>query len=374
MGWPASVKQIFTPMGGDVQHGQWLSTCAAHGNPCRQAFEDWLGGSSAHGRHSWDPIAVMIAVRGAEGVHCKEVDQGGHNVVNEAGQERWVQGTGANQSRIAYLDGKAQVKISFELNQLLCKAPGRWISNVSKSAGAAGGWNAALGETRRYSGCFGPAHATPATSEQAPPLPPPPPPAASGYGHQCPPGRPPHQQSRSRAWLADWLVGENCYGARGGAPAHGATDLDGAGSCGSFATLAECQGRCLELRGCTAVTVQRQPDGMLACYRKADVVLGECDAGTSFDTYLRQKWSLALGANCYGGGHGAVDLDPKSGCGTMDVRACQAKCDAMPGCSAIVWRGKDHSGVGDCFRKSHIDLAACDHKTDFDTYLRATVA
>ena len=40
MGWPASVQQIFTPVGGDIQHGEWLSTCSAHGNPCRQAFED----------------------------------------------------------------------------------------------------------------------------------------------------------------------------------------------------------------------------------------------------------------------------------------------------------------------------------------------
>ena len=39
MGWPASVKQIFSPLGGDVKHGSWLTGCAGVGNPCRQAFE-----------------------------------------------------------------------------------------------------------------------------------------------------------------------------------------------------------------------------------------------------------------------------------------------------------------------------------------------
>lgn len=35
-GWPSSVKQIYTPVGADVLHGNWLTGCAAFGNPCRQ--------------------------------------------------------------------------------------------------------------------------------------------------------------------------------------------------------------------------------------------------------------------------------------------------------------------------------------------------
>jgi hypothetical protein len=291
MGWPSSVKQIFSPLGGDVQHGNWLSTCAARGNPCRQAFEDWLGPRQTSGRHSWDPIAVMIAVRGAEGIHCKEFDQGGRNEVSETGKETWVGGQPgqSNQSRVSYSGADAQSKISLELNQLLCQAPGGWLNSTA-------GWNAALGE--------------------------------------------------------------NCY------TGHGATNIDGL-SCGSFATLEECSAKCLEQPGCTAVTVHVK-GGKFECYRKADVVLSKCDHSTGFDTYVRQKWLLAEGANCWPG-HGATDVG--SGWGTMDVRSCQKKCEATPGCSAVTWSGKDHSGVGACYGKKSVSVGKCDHGTSFDTYL-----
>lgn len=36
MGWPSSVKQVFSSVGGDVTHGGWLTGCAARGNPVRQ--------------------------------------------------------------------------------------------------------------------------------------------------------------------------------------------------------------------------------------------------------------------------------------------------------------------------------------------------
>ena len=100
MHWPPATKQAFSPVGGDVLHGSWLTGGVGRGNPCRQAFEDWLG--PGKGRSSWDPIAVLIAVRGAGGVHCKEVNSGGHNVVNEAGEETWVPGPpgSSNQSQI----------------------------------------------------------------------------------------------------------------------------------------------------------------------------------------------------------------------------------------------------------------------------------
>ena len=69
MGWPPSVKQIFSSVGRDVTHGAQLSACAGLGNPYKQAFEDW--GVATTGRSAWDPIAVLIAVRGAAGVHCE---------------------------------------------------------------------------------------------------------------------------------------------------------------------------------------------------------------------------------------------------------------------------------------------------------------
>jgi hypothetical protein len=293
MGWPASVKQIFSPLGGDVKHGSWLTGCAGIGNPCRQAFEDWLGPSN--GRSSWDPIAVMIAVRGAAGIHCKEVDQGGKNTVNEAGQEFWHDGQPgqSNQSRVVY-DGAAQEAISFELNQLLCKPPGPWSDTVWAEA-----------------------------------------------------------------------KGANCYGA------HGATDLEhpASASCGVM-TIAECQQKCLDLPGCTAITTSPADGGKVECYRKADISVRHCDSRTTFDTYVRHEWLLAGGFNCYPG-HGA-DNRPAELPDPMTVRDCQHKCSLDTGCSAIVFQGKDHSGVGMCYLKANVDLTKCDEGSSFDTYLAGT--
>ena len=170
----------------------------------------------------------------------------------------------------------------------------------------------------------------------------------------------------------DVAHGENCYGPRGGAPAHGATDLERppSASCGDM-SLAECQQRCLDTPGCTAVTVTKTMVGKYACYRKADVAIEHCDSGTAFSTYVRRGWILAAGFNCYGGGHGATDMD-KVDCGILTVRACQQKCAELRGCSGFVWAGVDHSGLGRCFRKSDFELAKCDRGTDFDAYIAAT--
>eukprot|EP00729_Bicosta_minor_P007225 gene7225-31713_t len=273
-GWPANVKQVFSPpnVGIDVHHGSWLTNCAAYGNPCRQAFEDWLGPNN--GRDSWDPITVVAAVRGSAGVHCKE-------------------------SRQVY-SGSPQDAISFELNQLLCKPPGPWSTTNWTKAG-----------------------------------------------------------------------GENCYGPRGASPAHGATDLEhpADSSCGTM-SLDECKHKCLELPGCTAIAVDPKADGQVDCYRKADVVLGSCDHATTLSTYIRHDWVLAKGFNCYGG-HGATDMEtpPSADCGTMEVKACQAKCSATPGCTSITWIGSDHSGIGKCYRKKDVVLAKCDTLSGYDTYI-----
>jgi hypothetical protein len=299
MGWPSNVKQLFSGVGGDVLHGGWLDGCGSNGNPVRQSFEDW--GVKGVGRSSWDPITVMIAVRGAAGVFCKEDNYGeGYMTLDEAGHENWNSGSGTSQGRISY-DGNSQGKISFLLNELLCKPPGPWGNST--------------------------------------------------------------QWSEAR--------GENCYGPRGSAPAHGATDLENPpdSSCGSM-SLEECQKKCMELEGCTAVTVSPTSDGKVNCYRKADIVLGSCDSGTDFSTWVRHDWIAAKGFNCWPG-HGGTDLD-KTDCGTMSVNDCEAKCLELEECTAIVWAGGDHSGVGQCYRKKDIDLASCDTGTSFDTYLHSS--
>eukprot|EP00928_Gymnodinium_smaydae_P053663 TRINITY_DN3759_c0_g3_i3.p1 TRINITY_DN3759_c0_g3~~TRINITY_DN3759_c0_g3_i3.p1 ORF type:complete len:560 (-),score=31.26 TRINITY_DN3759_c0_g3_i3:351-1985(-) len=298
-GWPNNVNQVFSPVGGDVLHAGWLQNCGNNGNPVRQAFEDW--GVAGTGRSSWDPIAVMIAVRGAHGIYCQEAGYGtGHMVVDEAGKERWEGGVGYRHSVVKYSSYDARSKISFELNQLLCKPPGPW--------------------------------------------------------------------GNSRQWVE--AKGENCYGPRGASPAHGATDLESppSASCGAM-TLAACQQKCMELPGCTAITMGAlDSSGRGPCYRKADVVIKYCDSRTVFSTWVRHDWVAMKGFNCWPG-HGADDLDGKAGCGRMSVADCQVKCSQLETCTGIVWKGVDHSGVGDCYRKKNISPADCDHGTSFDTYM-----
>ena len=113
-GWPASVPQVFTSVGGDVLHGGELKRCAALANPCRQAFADW--GVAGIGRMSWDPIAVLLAVRGPAAARCVE-QGGGYNTVSEAGDEAWVgklgpvlkpHNTTFNQTRVRFGDFRGE--------------------------------------------------------------------------------------------------------------------------------------------------------------------------------------------------------------------------------------------------------------------------
>jgi hypothetical protein len=126
-GWPASVHQIFTNVGGDVRHGAALTTCAPRRNPCRQAFQAWGHGVTRFGRMSWDPIAVMIAVRGAASIGLQE-QSGGYNTVQPFGDETWVPDPAHsyNQSRIRFGDfntSDARQHLSDELDRLLCQKP-----------------------------------------------------------------------------------------------------------------------------------------------------------------------------------------------------------------------------------------------------------
>jgi len=67
-----------------------LKQCAPHANPCRQAYELHLWGMNAKGRQSWDPLAVLVAVRGAASVNCSKMEEGGFNYVDENGANFWT--------------------------------------------------------------------------------------------------------------------------------------------------------------------------------------------------------------------------------------------------------------------------------------------
>jgi len=82
---PGNVKQIFNgfDVGARVQSGAKLTTCASEKNPCRQAYIDWLGEGKS--RFSWDPISILIAVRGVTQIGLNEVNQGQKATVEKNG-------------------------------------------------------------------------------------------------------------------------------------------------------------------------------------------------------------------------------------------------------------------------------------------------
>ena len=67
----------------------------------------------------------------ADAAHCRETDVSqGYMSVDEAGHETWhSDGENHNQSRIAYSDSDSKDRLSFELNQLVCKPTGPWSSS-----------------------------------------------------------------------------------------------------------------------------------------------------------------------------------------------------------------------------------------------------
>jgi hypothetical protein len=265
----------------------------------KQAFEDL--GVLQSGRSSWDPITVLIAVRGIEGASLLEEK----NVivqVEESGKETFQTVLASNQSRVYFANDESKARVQTLLDNLLCDQPG---------------------------------------------------------------------SPSSTQWTL--AKGENCYGDRDGSGvSHGATDLESppSASCGHM-NPTSCQQRCLDMDNCTAVTMgtlDRNGEG--ECYRKTNIVLSECDSGSSFSTYVRRDWVLSSGSNCYNF-HGAVDIDGTKSCGYMNTRSCRDRCIATPGCTGFVIQGDtDHSGLGNCYRKSNIKLSNCDHSTAFfDTYL-----
>jgi hypothetical protein len=125
--WPPSVDQIFTNVGATILHGAALSTCALPSNPCRQAFHDWGHGVARLGRMSWDPIAVLIAARGADNLGLR-LQRDGYNTVAADGTEQWVQDTTCayNQSRVRaddFVRPDTRLTLADELNRLLCQRP-----------------------------------------------------------------------------------------------------------------------------------------------------------------------------------------------------------------------------------------------------------
>merc|ERR1711871_1899255 len=95
------------------------------------------------GRMSWDPIAVLLAVRGPAAAHCVE-HGGGYNTVSENGDETWVgrldpvlkpHNASFNQTRVRFGDfqgGDPRQALGRELDLLLCRSPGERLGSTAR--------------------------------------------------------------------------------------------------------------------------------------------------------------------------------------------------------------------------------------------------
>eukprot|EP00756_Hemistasia_phaeocysticola_P067366 Hpha_TRINITY_DN9913_c0_g1::TRINITY_DN9913_c0_g1_i1::g.140353::m.140353 len=313
---PPSVRLIISGKGEDppIYTASQLQREHPPNSPCREALKDWCcnpngEGGAEEGRLSWDPIAVMIAALDVGSVFEKEVNVGTQITVDADGTEHFF-GSGTRNALTDFNDNNAPSKIVA---------------------------------------------------------------AIDGYVNQLPSPGP------TKGWVR--AAGQNCYGARDGQPAHGATDLESppSASCGVM-SLADCQARCLSTPGCDGVTVSSAGNGQYNCFRKGSIELAGCDGGTWYDTYVHVQWAEAKGANCYGArdgdpAHGATDLEspPSASCGVMSLVDCQARCLSTPGCDGVTVSSAGN-GQYNCFRKGMIRLGGCDGGTnDYDTYLAAAI-
>lgn len=128
---PPSVKIIFSGLevGIKVRTGAVLENCAPVASPCRRAFMDYkrdnAAGWAAGGRCSWDPLTMLVAVRGAsaarEGVtECTGCD--GVNHVTNTGSNYWVPGPKSNQSYLILEDPSVAANA---IDKLLCQPAAR---------------------------------------------------------------------------------------------------------------------------------------------------------------------------------------------------------------------------------------------------------
>jgi len=104
---PSNVEQVFSEAGLLFPSGGALIDCAPQTNPCRQAMVHTLQGwnqEPRNGRASWDQHVTLMAVRGVEGAGGHKLGEGGVNVIDPDGTNRWREGSGSRQSYVA-MDG-----------------------------------------------------------------------------------------------------------------------------------------------------------------------------------------------------------------------------------------------------------------------------
>ena len=122
---PESVQLIYSDMGDEVYHGAALTDCAPVESPCREAYLRYLGPRVP--RQSWDPIVVVVAVRGPGGIYGHLTESGWRNRVDESGANHWAPTTlnDTLQSQFvfdgAYPWAQSRFLASRLLDRLLCR-------------------------------------------------------------------------------------------------------------------------------------------------------------------------------------------------------------------------------------------------------------
>lgn len=113
--WPGPI--MFTGLGDDIHTGVRLRTTATN-NPARRAYELYLGGHPT--RPSWDPIAVLYAVR--SGAEFWEVRTSGHNHLFANGTNEWRDGPATNH-RLLLLQPGMNDRVRDAMEDLMAQPP-----------------------------------------------------------------------------------------------------------------------------------------------------------------------------------------------------------------------------------------------------------
>lgn len=126
--WPANVTQYFMDEGGDFNTAEPLATGCNPGNPGQTGYDNWCcnpdGSSGFNGRLSWDPLTVLIAVRGTDAAHMASVTDVAITVDPSGSEHETTVAYDSNMKRVKYTSsGSSQASIATDVDTMLCLAP-----------------------------------------------------------------------------------------------------------------------------------------------------------------------------------------------------------------------------------------------------------
>ena len=127
---PGSVEVIYVgqEIGLEIMHGGALSACAMPTSPVRRAYVEFLGGPHRD-RFSWDPLTLLVGVRGANGVPGIAGCDGcrGQAIVHPSGWNEWKKDASANQSYVVLAPAAERLEGGRTIDRLLCQTPAHFF-------------------------------------------------------------------------------------------------------------------------------------------------------------------------------------------------------------------------------------------------------